>query len=119
MATTEIYVGLPHRTEGGYRPPLEAMSCRSAVVCADAVGTREYLLEGVTCLQPGFNDFRGHLDTIHRLLEDEHLREKIQAGGYEMAQQFSLKRQREPFTASSSVIWCSAASRSTVVGATT
>ena len=95
MASSEIYVCLPNRTEGMYRPPLEAMACRSAVVCSDAVGTRSYAIKDETCLQPAYDDFAGYLDAIRRLLSDHELRNRLVDNGGRLAQQFTLERQRE------------------------
>lgn len=97
MASAEIFVGLPNRTEGFYRPPVEAMACGTAVVSSDAVGSRVHLIKDVTCLQPPYGDFDGYLAAIQRLLVDEPLRHHLQARGYDMAQQFSVDRQRERY----------------------
>lgn len=99
MARAEIYVALPNRTEGGYRPPLEAMACGCALVCSDAVGTRDYLLPEVTCLRPAYDDFDGHLAAVRRLLADDGLRSRLRTAGFETARQFSLGRQRELYYA--------------------
>lgn len=94
MSIAEIFVALPNPTEGGYRLPLEAMASGCAVVCSDAVGTREYV-NAETCLMPDYGDFDGYLASIRRLLDDDELRHALVARGGEMAQRFSFERQRE------------------------
>ena len=96
MARSEIFVGLPNETEGFYRPPVEAMSCGTAVV-ADAIGSRIHLIDGETCLQPGYDDYNGYLAAIRRLLTDDLMRQRLQTNGLAMAQRFSSQRQRELF----------------------
>lgn len=95
MATSEVFVGLPVKEEGGYRPPLEAMACGAAVVCSDAVGTRDYLKPGVTCLQPAHGDLRGHLSAVRRLLADHELRGALTRNGQAMAGEYTFLHQRE------------------------
>ena len=97
MARSEIFVGLPNKTEGFYRPPVEAMSCGTAVVCSDAIGSRIHLIDGETCLQPDYDDPYGYLAAIRQLLSDDALRQRLQTNGLAMAQRFSLSRQRQLF----------------------
>jgi glycosyltransferase involved in cell wall biosynthesis len=94
---TDIFVTLPHRTEGAYRPPLEGMACRCIVVCPDAQGNRSYCLDDQTCLQPRYDDLEGYLAMIQRLLQDEELKERIRRNGYEMSQKYSLEEQRRQY----------------------
>ncbi len=97
MAQAEIFVALPHRTEGGYRPPLEAMACGAALICSDAVGPREYVIADQTCLQPGYSDFPAHLEAVRRLLSDDELRGRLVANGLAMAAEYSREHQRDRF----------------------
>jgi hypothetical protein len=94
---SEIFVALPHETEGMHRPPVEAMAAGCAVICSDCVGSRSYLNPGVTGLQPLYNDFDSPLRDVRRLLSDDELRARLVAGGLEMARNFSVERQRELF----------------------
>lgn len=97
MASSEIFVGLPNKTEGFYRPPVEAMACGAVVISSDAIGSRVHLIKDETCLQVPYGDFEGYLAAIRRLLADESLRKHLQTNGYEMAETFSRHRQRERY----------------------
>ena len=93
----EIYVALPRKKEGMFRPPVEAMAAGCAVICSDCVGSRIYLKPGITGLQPEFDDFETHLSAIRTLLSDDALRARLVTNGLEMAQNFSLANQRVMF----------------------
>ena len=97
LSAADIFVALPNATEGFYRPGLEGMACRSAVVCSDAVGNRCYAIDGLTCLQPAYGDFEGHLEAVRRLLEESELREALRSKGYERSGEFSLEAQRSRY----------------------
>lgn len=99
LSSADVMVALPHETEGFYRPALEGMACRCAVVCSDAVGNRVYARQGETCLQPPFGDFEAHLAAVRALLSDTELRERLRAAGYRKSQEFSLETQRSRFYA--------------------
>jgi glycosyltransferase involved in cell wall biosynthesis len=73
------------------------MAAGCAVICSDCIGSRIYLKPGITGLQPPYNDFDSHLRDVRLLLSDDELRARVVAGGREMAQNFSLERQREMF----------------------
>lgn len=97
LARSDIFVALPHQTEGFYLPALEAMAARCAVVCSDAVGNRGFCRHEQTCLMPAFNHEQQHLAMIERLLSLPELKEKIRARGFEQAQSYSLESERAAF----------------------
>lgn len=97
LASCEIAVTLPDKTEGFFLPALEAMACGAAVVCADALGNRSFCIDEQTCLMPGSDDLRAHLAAVERLVEDRPFGDAIRARGLQMAQNFSLEREREAF----------------------
>lgn len=97
LQTSEIFVALPHETEGFYLPALEAMAAGCAVICSDAVGNRGFCRHGETCLMPAFNDAAAHLDMIARLRDDAALSEKLRGNGMKLAQEYALSCEREAF----------------------
>lgn len=96
---TDVFVALPLAREGFFRPPLEAMACGCAVVCADALGNREHCLPGVTCLQPRHGDAAEHAAAVLRLLADDELRERLRREGRAHAHRFDLAAERASFRA--------------------
>ncbi len=52
LAEADIAVLLPHRTEGFYLPPLEAMALGALAVVPDCVGNRGFCRDEETCLMP-------------------------------------------------------------------
>jgi len=99
VARADIFVALPNETEGFYRPALEGMACRCAVVTTDAIGNRQYAIDGETCLMPPYGDFDQTLSAVHRLLGDTELRERLRERGFAKSQEFSLEAQRRKFYA--------------------
>jgi glycosyltransferase involved in cell wall biosynthesis len=97
LASAQVFVGLPNEREGFYLPALEAMASGCAVVCADAIGNRDFCLSGVTCLQPRFGDLNEHVVAVLRVLADSGLRSRIRAGAIEMAKRHSLDAERQAF----------------------
>jgi len=97
MRESDLLVSLPNRTEGFYLPALEAMAARCVVVCSDAVGNRDFCIDGETCLMPAYGDLQGHVVAIRRLFAEQELREKIRRNGFAMAQSYSLEAEREAF----------------------
>lgn len=97
LQTSEIFVALPHETEGFYLPALEAMAAGCAVICSDAVGNRSFCRHEETCLMPAFDDAAAHLDMIARLQNDAALSEQLRRNGVRLAQEYALSREREAF----------------------
>ncbi len=72
------------RHEGFCLPILEAMAAGVPVVCTDADGNRDFCEDGVNCLMaPREPDVVAA--AIRRLLDDDALRERLRAGGFETA----------------------------------
>ncbi len=97
LQQADIFVALPNRTEGFYRPSIEGMASRCAVICSDAKGNRSHCIAGETCLQPVYNHFEQHLQSVMQLIESPDLKEKIRAKGYETAQSFSMDMQKKKY----------------------
>jgi glycosyltransferase involved in cell wall biosynthesis len=97
LGAVEVFVGLPYQAEGFYLPALEAMASACAVVCADAVGNRDFCVPLQTCLQPRHDDLEGHVQAVEALVEDAALRERIRAAGLAMARDYSLDSERRAF----------------------
>jgi len=77
--------------EGFALPPLEAMATGAAVVCTDAHGNRDFCVDGVNCLMPGFHAEEVSA-AIARLLADPALRERLGRAGIETAQESAWER---------------------------
>jgi len=77
--------------EGFALPPLEAMATGAAVVCTDAHGNRDFCVDGVNCLMPGFHAEEVSA-AIARLLADPALRERLGRAGIETAQEYAWER---------------------------
>jgi len=97
LTASDIFVALPHQSEGFYLPALEAMAAHCAVVCSDAVGNRSFCIHGETCMMPEFDNFDNHLATIDRLLGESATKEKIRRNGYEMGRSYSIETERAEF----------------------
>lgn len=95
----DVFVALPARAEGFFRPPLEAMACGSAVVCADARGNRGHCGPDETCMQPAWGDAREHVEAVLGLLRDEGRRERLRRAGQVLARGYGLGEQRRLFHA--------------------
>ncbi len=97
LARSDIFVALPHATEGFYLPALEAMAAGCAVVCSDAVGNRKFCRHEETCLMPEFDHVEQHVAMTMRLIGDFVLKEKLRAAGSAIAQSYSLETERAEF----------------------
>jgi glycosyltransferase involved in cell wall biosynthesis len=97
LARCAIAVTLPRETEGFFMPALEAMAAGAAVVCPDATGNRGFCADGETCLMPCRDDLAAHVAAVERLLTDGALAAALRARGCQIAQGFSLEREREAF----------------------
>lgn len=80
----------PSRYEGFGLPPLEAMSCGTPVVVADASSLPEVV--GAAALQVPPDDLAGWTTALWRLLGDARLRSDLSQRGLERAAQFSYAR---------------------------
>ncbi len=97
LQANEIFIALPHETEGFYLPALEAMAAGCAVICSDAMGNRGFCRHEETCLTPAYNDYDEHVRMIERLLAEPVLKESLRARGSAIAQAYSLAVEREEF----------------------
>ena len=66
-------------------PPLEMMSTGGYVVAVPNDGNREYLIHEYNCLLYKRGDIEAGAAAIHRIVEDQQLREKLYIGGLETA----------------------------------
>jgi len=97
LRRSEVFVGLPNRTEGFYLPALEAMAAGCAVVCADAVGNRGFCFHDRTCLMPGFDDPAGHVKMVLSLAGDEFLRKRLRREASPIAVSHTMEAERDGF----------------------
>jgi hypothetical protein len=97
LRRSEVFVGLPNRTEGFYLPALEAMAAGCAVVCADAVGNRGFCIHDRTCLMPPFDDLAGHVAMVLRLAGDDPLRMRLRLEASAVAGSHSMEAERNGF----------------------
>jgi N,N'-diacetylbacillosaminyl-diphospho-undecaprenol alpha-1,3-N-acetylgalactosaminyltransferase len=80
LEDSHIFV-LPSYREGLPRTVLEAMSMETAVIGADAVGTRDCIKDGVTGLLVGVKDEKSLEEAIEKLITDDKLRAKLAKAG--------------------------------------
>jgi glycosyltransferase involved in cell wall biosynthesis len=97
LSETEIFVALPRSREGFFLPALEAMAAGCAVVCPDAVGNRDYCIDGETCLMPTFGDAYSCAQAVARLLKMPSLVGSLSKRGQLMSRAFSLEAERAAF----------------------
>ncbi len=97
LSESDLFVCLPQAQEGFYLPALEGMASGCAVVCADALGNREFCMHGQTCLMPVHGDYDDHLRMIEHLLVERELKERIQQQGLTLAQAYSLENEQKQF----------------------
>ena len=72
-------------------PPLEAMSCGSAVVLTDMEGIREYAVDNVNCLIAQNGDWKSVSDRVEEVMSSETLRKKISSGGLNTSSNYDWK----------------------------
>lgn len=83
--------------EGFYLPALEAMVLGKLVICPDAIGNRDFCLEGKTCLMPEYN-LEGYLNAIHYALEMSHVeRQEMLLTARQRAQRHELEGERQAY----------------------
>lgn len=80
----------PSLYEGFGLPPLEAMACGTAVVCARAGALPEVVGEAAVLVDP--KDVDGLAQGIERVLEDQRFKEELSCRGLEQARKFSWER---------------------------
>ena len=78
-------------------PPIEAMAAGTAVVLTDTVGTRDYACNNHNCLSVAYGDSKTMADHIVRLIEDGHLRSRLEAEGRVTAAGFRWQSSLEDF----------------------
>lgn len=96
VASAQVALLLPHRTEGFYLPALEAMASDVCVVVPDCVGNRSFCLDGVNCVMPGFE-----LESLTQAVLDLVLRpqqqQALKGGARRMAARHDLSTERDRF----------------------
>ena len=75
--------------EGFGLPPLEAMACGTPVVMTDALGNRDYAVNGVNSIVVKPGDVKALVDAAYQVLTDEKLRERLTQGGLETAKKWN------------------------------
>ena len=78
--------------EGFGLPPLEAMACGAPVVMTDALGNRDYAVNGVNSIVVRPGDVKALVDAAYQVLTDEKLRERLRQVGLETARKWSWDR---------------------------
>jgi len=92
-----VFIAVPNRTEGFYRPALEAMACGSAVICPDVVGNRCYSADGENCIQPPFEDQGAYVEAVRLLSANTDVRARLRTNGLLTSQKFSIEEHRNGY----------------------
>lgn len=71
---------------------LEAMACRTPIVCSDILGFRDVVVHGREAWMVPRNDREALENGLVHLLDDEPLRRRLAAAGHERAQAYDWKR---------------------------
>jgi glycosyltransferase involved in cell wall biosynthesis len=79
-------------THGFGRTGVEAMACGTATVLSRSGGPDEYAVNERNCLMVEVNDAEGTVMAVERLIDDEALRRRIAASGYETVQGYGDAR---------------------------
>ncbi len=93
---SRIFV-LPSVIEGMPLPPLEAMSCGSAVIVTDNGGTNEYIEDGLNGLLCPVRDSNCLFEKIMYLEKNENIRLEIAAEGIQTSSQYSYQKMTKRF----------------------
>ena len=81
--------------EGFALPPLEAMACGAVVVGFAGGGGLTHMVDGVSALVVPDGDADALVEALTRIVRDPALKERLRAGGAEMAARFGESRMRE------------------------
>jgi hypothetical protein len=97
MRRAVVAVTLPHRSEGFYLPPLEAMALRTLVVCPDCGGNSGHCQPGENCLPVGWSagDIVGAVSRALNASETDRVR--LLANGVRTAVVHGLEGERRMF----------------------
>jgi glycosyltransferase involved in cell wall biosynthesis len=91
-----VYVH-PSRFEGWGLAPMEAMACGTPVVAAASEGIQEFAVDGENCLLVPVKSPAALADAILRVINDEQLRNRLVAGGYETVKDFAWPKMANEF----------------------
>lgn len=80
------------RIEGFFGPPMEAMACGCSVVVGKVTGYDEYIIDNKNALVVEEGDVDGAKNSVSKLINDAHLRQRLIEGGYETVKQWSWDR---------------------------
>lgn len=87
-AGADLFVG-PSSNESFYLPPLEAMSCGTAVICSDLPSVREYARPGLDYLPFPPGDVAALHSRVREVLVSEQLRGMLAANGLHVAEKLA------------------------------
>ena len=74
--------------EGFCLPPLEAMAAGAPVIMTDSNGNRDYMKDGVNCLEVRQNDPNDLKEKLEKLFSDKKLQEKLRKNGLKTAAEY-------------------------------
>jgi len=99
LRTADIFVGLnpgkhPFWGEGCPRTQQEALHCGCVLVAYDCLGNREYLYDNWTGLMVPSGDVDGLWEAVKSLLEDAETKERLRAGGKNIARGLFSERNK-------------------------
>jgi len=99
LRTVDIFVGLnpgkhPFWGEGCPRTQQEALHCGCVLVAFDCLGNREYLYDNWTGLMSPSGDTEGLWQAVKSLLENTHAKERLRAGGKNIAEGLFSERDK-------------------------
>lgn len=77
---------------GWNNPVLEAMACKTPVVCTDIGGVRDFAFRGETALLVPPDDVKAMRDALRRLMKDRGLRETLADNAYAHVERFTWEK---------------------------
>lgn len=94
----DVFLATPLIEEGFYMPGLEAMASGALVISSDAGGNRAYCNFGVNCIEVGFEDADGYVESL-RSLRAAGLSEieRLRMAGYKTVGRHTLEHEKERF----------------------